>query len=137
MAAKQMIWHAFHAGSLCQYEDYDKRLVFIERNKPPHELSIRVQLMKRVVGKLPPDFVKACEVAREAWKVARETREAREIAWKALEAREAQEAAWKALKAREAAYKKHKLEIERLHVIECPDCPWDGATIFSNTEEVT
>ena len=102
---KQMVWHAYHAGSLCQYVDLEARRTQIEKIKSEHELPTRRRLMKPVVGQLPEEFVIACEVmnaARETWA------------------------------AREAAYTKHKAEIEQLHAAECPDCPWNGETIFSS-----
>ena len=37
--------------------------------------------------------------------------------------------AWKAY---DEAYRACKLEIEALHELECPNCPWDGKTIFPN-----
>lgn len=133
MSKKQFCWHAYHAGSLCQLVDIKARQEDIEHIKPEHELPTRRRLMKPVVGELPVGFVKACEkeeAAREAWEAAWET------AWKAREAREALEAVWEAAwKAWKAAYKTHKAEIERLHAKECPDCPWDGKSIFPETEE--
>ena len=133
MSKKQMVWHAFHAGSLCQMVDLEARRAEIEEIKPPNELPTRRRLMKPVIGQLPMEFVGACEAweatreaAWEAWEAAREAREA---AWGT--AREAREAAWgTAREAWEAAYTKHKAEIERLHAVECPNCPWDGESIL-------
>ena len=117
--AKQMVWHAYHAGSLCQLVNLGARQEEIEEIKPEHELPTRRRLMKSVAGELPEEFVSACEAAQAA-------RESREAAW---ESREAAREAW------EASYTKHKTEIERLHAIECSDCPWDGETIFPEQTE--
>ena len=129
MSKKQMVWHAYHAGSLCQYVDLEVRQTQIEKIKPEYELPTRRRLIKPVAGKLPEKFVTACmeEAAREVAQEAAE--EAARKAWEAAEA-----AAWEAREAREAreaSYNKYLPEIRRLHAIECPDCPWDGETIFS------
>lgn len=114
---KQMVWHAYHAETLCQYVDLKARRAQIEELKPEHELPTRRRLMKPVVGELPQEFVAACEKESVT----------RKAAWEAWEAREARNVA---CAAQRASYIKHKAEIERLHAIECPDCPWDGKTIF-------
>lgn len=135
MSEKQFCWHAYHTDSLCQYVDLEARRAQIEQIKPKHELPIRRRLMRPVVGQLPPEFVAACEAAEAAARKAREAAweacEAREAVWEACEAaRKARKAAWEARKSREVCYQTHKIEIERLHTLECRDCPWDGETIF-------
>ncbi|HDY67356.1 MAG TPA: hypothetical protein ENH85_06180 [Candidatus Scalindua sp.] len=120
----QMVWHAYHAGSLCQLVNLGDRKAEIERIKPQHELPIRRRLIKPVVGQLPIIFVKACQAA---WEVREATQEAGE-AWEAQEA--AREATQEVIQERKAVYRKYKVEIEQLHAQECPDCPWDGETIF-------
>ena len=122
MSTKELCWHLYRAGSLCQFGDIEARRVEVETIKAEYELPTRRRLMKRVVGELPSEFVEACaqeEAAREIWE-AWDARKARDAAWKA----------WKAQEARNAAYSKHKVEIEALHAEECPNCPWDGETIF-------
>ncbi len=98
-------------------------------------------------------FEKAREALEPAWEAYEKAWKAFEPAWKAFEkAREAYETASKAYKpAREAfgtaskAYKTaweayetaweayetaFRTELETLHKELCPDCPWDGQTIF-------
>jgi DNA-binding transcriptional regulator PaaX len=170
MSQLQMVWHAYHAGSLCQLVDLEDRREKIERIKSKHELPTRRRLMKPVVGQLPEEFVAACwaydEARRacdEAWRAYAEARQTRakacraydEACWAYDEVRRAydevrqtwakvcraydevrrayDEACWaygEARRAYDEAYHKHLPEIERLHTEQCPDCPWDGETIF-------
>lgn len=120
---KQMVWHAYHAETLCQFVDLEARWAQIVETKPDHELPTRLRLMKPV-GELPREFVAACEKESVTRKAAWEAQTVRNPAWEAREARNV------AYTAQRASYIKHKAEIERLHAIECPDCPWDGKTIF-------
>lgn len=74
----------------------------------------------------------ACDEAEEAydeaWEACDEAQEARARAWEACaKARGAYVKAWAAC---EKAMEKYRVEIEALHAQECPDCPWDGKTIF-------
>jgi hypothetical protein len=154
MSQLQLVWHAYHADSLCQLVDLEARREEIERIKPKHELPTRRRLMKPVVGQLPEEFVAACQAWDEARRVYTEARQACDEAWRAYtearydeacqawdeawqacdEARQACDKAWRAYteayRARDEAYRKHLPEIERLHTEQCPDCPWDGETIF-------
>lgn len=143
MSKKQMTWHAYHAKSLCQLVDLEVRRVEIEAIKPEHELPTRRRLMKAVVGELPEEFVRACEVEVEAGAAAdvacevyfnmdsedKELDLAQNTWHESLNTRKI------ALDTRQAAYQTHKAEIERLHAVECPDCPWDGETIFPEEVE--
>ena len=114
MNEKQIVWHAYHAGSLCQLVDLKARQVEIEETKPECELPIRRLLMRPVIGQLPKEFITACKIETAV----------REASWEVRKA---------ARERQETSYVKHKVEIERLHAIECPGCPWDGETIFPMT----
>ncbi len=79
---------------------------------------------------------KAYDKAREANGKARE---AYDKAWEACckareangKAREAYDKAWEACgKAWEVCGMKYSKELEKLHTNLCPDCPWNGKTIF-------
>ncbi len=53
-----------------------------------------------------------------------------------IKAHSAFDTAWEAyIKAREAYNTKNKSAIEALHKELCPDCPWDGDTIFTREDE--
>ena len=93
------------------------------------------------------DYWKAEEVreAREAfWKANGAYWEADEAFWKAEgDYWEADEAFWKALREAGRAYKKagrayftkYQKELSELHAELCPDCPWDGKTIFTRKDK--
>ncbi len=92
-------------------------------------------------------YVKAREAYETAWKAYETAREAYKKAWKASTtawkayetprkafetARKAFETAWEAFEtARKAYTTAFRTELETLHKELCPNCPWDGQTIFS------
>ena len=108
-------WHVHHnifAEPLT--EPIEKRIAFIKANKPKEEVETRLRLLKPIKALLPADVVKT---------------------WEAYDkAREAGDKAWEAYVKTWEAYNKtlndHKDEIDALHREECPNCPWDGETIF-------
>ncbi len=107
-------WHCHHEV-LCEFvDDPQKRIDYIERAKPNAEVDIRLRLFQPTKGKLPPAVVKAGAACNKAWA-------AYEKAWPAFD---------KARAARDKTIKTHREELEALHAKECPDCPWDGETIF-------
>ena len=154
-------WHMHHDVLVEPLiEPIENRIRFIKENKPKCEIALRLKLLKPVKGKLPVEVVKALEAydkAREAyvkaWEAYDKAREAfvkaveayvkaleacgkaREACGKAGEAynkaREAYDKAWEAY---DKALIKNKKAIEKLHAKECPDCPWNGKSIFSKEE---
>src|SRR4030067_1149915 len=84
-------------------DDIQERIDYIKAHKPPHEVETRLRLLKPVQGALPQKLVKA-------------------------------KAAYdKAKAAYNKAYDECLPQIEALHALECPDCPWNGTTIFPET----
>ena len=126
MRKPKFYWHIHHHILVEPLtEPLKNRIAFIERNKLEHERETRLRLMQPVKGKLPDAVVKA----RKAWDKARKAYVKAREAWDG--AREACNKAWAAyLK----ALRDHKDEIEALHTKECPNCPWDGETIFPREE---
>ena len=114
-------WHVHH-DVLIEYSDnISERMEYIKKNKPPEEINIRLKLLKKVKGVLP----KACQDAYKArWEADKAWQEADKACW------EAYKACQEAYKACQEAYKAWQDEIEALHKLECPNCPWDGTTIF-------
>ena len=153
----QFYWHIHH-DILCEplTEPIENRIDYIKTQKSEAERELRLRLLKPVKGKLPVKFVKAWEAwvkAWEAWVKAREAYDkageaydkageayvkAREAYFKAGEARdkawEARDKAWEAYDKAWEAYVKAgeacKKDIKKLHKKECPNCPWDGRSIF-------
>ena len=99
-------WHVHHDRLLEPLtEPIGNRIAYIKANKSKHEVETRLRLLKPVKGRLPWEVVKTREAYGKAW-----------------------EAYGKAVL-------DHKDEIEALHREECPNCPWDGETIFPEKVE--
>ena len=127
-------WHVHHDVLVEPLtESIETRCAYIRIHKPKGEIKTRLRLLKRVRGEIPAKLVAAraaflAAVAAEsaaagaaAWSAARWA------AWLAAAESTAESAAWSAFaKAHEDAIP----EINRMHLEECPDCPWDGKTIF-------
>src|SRR3990170_2423495 len=101
MTTYKPYWHIHHKDFLLEWID------FIQAEKPKHEVEIRLRLLKPVQGALPPKLVKAGDARGKA-------EDANAKDWDAYG----------------KAYDKYLPQIEALHALECPDCPWDGFTIF-------
>src|SRR3989344_4557381 len=103
-------WHVHHTVLLEWCYNYEERARYIRTNKPRNEQETRLRLFKPVQGRLPEAVVKA----RQAYDEAYQTRD-------------------KAYQAFDKALKDNMAEIEALHAKECPNCPWNGHTIFPNS----
>ena len=138
-------WHVHHKVLLeLLTELISVRREYIKETKPKEEVPLRLKLLKVVRGKLPKEvvatgeaYLKAEEAYHKAWEAYLKAWEASDKAWEASDkAWEAYLKAWeayhKAGEASDKAYCKHYKEIEKLHRLECKDCPWDNKkqTIF-------
>ena len=81
-------------------EPIEERIAFIKDHKAKVEIETRLRLMRPVVGQLPAAYLQAWAAYKSAGAAYGGTRAATEV------------------------------EIEALHRHECPDCPWDGRSIF-------
>ncbi len=114
-------WHCHHEVLLEYCHDFPGRVDYIRRCKPTHEQKLRLRLFKPVKGELPEEVVKARQAyagARQAYDEARQAYD------------EARQACTEAIRAYEKAIAKNMPAIKELHTRECPNCPWDGKTIF-------
>ena len=101
-------WHVHHETLIEPLtEPIENRIAYIKQAKPASEVELRLRLLKPVQGELPAALNKAKAALDKA-------RAAYAKAWAAY------------VKAGAACMP----EIEALHAIECPDCPWDGTSIF-------
>ena len=145
-------WHIHHEVLLEWSDDIQERIDFIQAEKPKHEVEIRLRLLKPVQGALPPKLVKARDAylaydkAWDAfgkdWDAYVKARAAFGKDWDAfVKASVAYAKAGDAFVKAKAAFVKAKAaynkaydeclpQIEALHALECPDCPWNGTTIF-------
>ena len=97
------VWHGHHNGLISWLISIGRRKRDIREYKPKSEQPLRLKLIKRVKGKLPPTLM-------QAWKDYFNY----DKDWEAYE----------------QAYQKHLPAIKALHAKECPNCPWDGKSIF-------
>ena len=123
---KRISGFAFHCHHDELFEwvyDYDERVEFIKGNKPEKERELRLRLFQMIPSdRIPPKLLKARKAYVKAGEACVKAWEAYGKAWKAcVKAGEAYGKAW------EAYYP----EMEKLHKELCPDCPWNGKTIFS------
>src|SRR3990172_2863727 len=142
-------WHIHHEVLLEWSDDIQERIDFIQAEKPKHEVEIRLRLLKPVQGALPPKLVKAGDARDKAYDANAKARDAydkaRDAYVKAGDARDKAKAAYdkagdpfvkakaafvKAKAAYNKAYDECLPQIEALHALECPDCHWNGTTIF-------
>ena len=129
-------WHVHH-NRLCEplRESMKTRRAYIRTEKPANEIETRLRLLKGVRGEMPSKLIDAYDALSAARSAERSA--ALSAAWSAAEsaarsaARSAAvataESAWSAY---QKAYQDAMPEINRMHLEECLDCPWDGKTIF-------
>ena len=94
-------WHIHH-DTLAEFatEPIENRIAYIKAEKPTHERETRLRLLK--------------PMSAEATALLAEYEKVQQAAWAEYE--KVRQAAWEPLGA--------------IHKIECPNCPWDGKTIF-------
>jgi hypothetical protein len=105
-----LYWHVHHENLWEYCYDVKGRIEYIKKSKPKAEIKTRIRLMKPIMARLGDAkawaaYAKAgaaCDKARAAYDKAR--------------------AAWGATIKPDA--------IKIAHAKECPNCPWNGNTIF-------
>lgn len=133
-APRTYCWHMHHTSLVEQeYEPLERRIQFIKQNKPKDEIETRLCLIKRVknqrlvrrIFKYEGDYTAAYDKVVRAFEAkhpnGQHTSEEFEEKMEKL--------AVLAKKRRESAKKARPLA-EALHKKECPNCPWNGSTIF-------
>lgn len=114
----QFYWHVHHDQLLEPLTGpVEDRVKYIRTSKPEHEVTTRLRLLTPALGVLP----RTVEKAGETWfKAAEEDRANMPGAWKRL------------LNAGMVYLRvvRNNASINELHERECPNCPWDGETIF-------
>ena len=113
-----LCWHVHHSDLLCEIlrEPATVRVRYIIDHKPLNEHKVRLDRFRpvRQLNRVPCRFVEASATLSEA-----------HAAWS-----EANAALSKAKTAWSEAYSAALPLLTQLHAEECPDCPWDGKTIF-------
>ncbi len=91
-----------HHGTLFEYcHDYQERVDYIKNRKPKNEQELRLRLFKMIPDELLP----------KGWEKVDKAIGAYNKAWDAYVA-------------------KSQKELQELHARLCPDCTWNGETIF-------
>ena len=131
----EFAWHLHHdvlveplIGTL------EERVRYIEAMKPSEEQRLRLRLLKLVKGELPSEVVEASIADVEAWKVFQRAVEARGVYESSAvlgSCEEAYQTYCKTIEAYNDVLAAHRSEVEELHRQECPNCPWNGKTIFT------
>src|SRR3989344_3724405 len=114
-------WHCHHEELLEWCYSYEEREKYIRTQKPVKEIELRLHLFKPVQVNLPKEVIEAWRTCDEALRAYDEARRAYNEARRAYD---------EARRAYDEAILKNETEIEELHKKECPNCPWDGETIF-------
>ncbi len=119
-------FHCHHDTLVEWVTDYDERVKYIKENKPESEQELRLRLFKMIPpDRLPPELYKAGDDYDKALDAYNKAGDAYNKAWDACtKARPAYDKAW-------AAYLPALIA---LHKELCPNCPWDGNTIFTEKE---
>jgi len=123
-----MVWHCHHERVIEPLtETAETRIAYILSVKPIEEQALRLHLFRPTHNAA----VKAAEATHNAAVEAAWATYAAavEAAWATHNA--AVEAAWATHNAAvKAAWATHNAAVKAAHQAECPDCPWDGRTIF-------
>ena len=112
------VWWHVHHNVLCETltEPAEERRRYIRSQKPVGEVPVRLRLFRLIVGQLPEPIARVRE-ARLRLGTYRD-RVALEMAWRD----------------EILAMTHYRKEMKALHAKECPNCPWDGKTIFPITK---
>lgn len=133
-----LYWHVHHDVLIEYCYDAEERITYIESSKPPEEVETRLRLMKPVQGmlggyklldeghKLLAEGDKLLAEGGKLWAEGGKLWDEGGKLWdegdKLLAESNKLLAEWRASCT--------PGEIEALHALECPNCPWDGKTIF-------
>ena len=151
-------WHVHHEKLMEWCHSYDERAEYIRTEKSSDEQETRLRLFQPVKGNLPEEVIKAGRARDKASRAYDEAYRANDEAYRARdEARRTYDKAWltyykarrayneadraydeawqvrnEARQAYDEAVSRNMSAIEALHAEECPNCPWNGHTIFPN-----
>lgn len=142
----ELYWHVRHNVLVERCWSYKARANYIREVKPLEEQTLRLRLFKPVRGPLPEPIVRSRVVYEKAWNAYYEAsvvcdkakvEHSKETESLHLEetCEEKRAVYVEARDTYDSVLEEHHAEMEALHREECPDCPWDGKTIFPTREE--
>ena len=134
MKESGFFWHEYHDGLFGWCHSYEERATCIRTKKPKDERETRFRLFKPVKGNLPQEVIEARQAHVKAWRAFHKVCDETELVFREAERvfREAERVFREAGRVYSEAVRKNMPAIEALHEAECPDCPWNGQTIFPN-----
>jgi hypothetical protein len=140
-----LAFHCHHNKLVEFVYDLGERQQVIRDDKPEEEIELRLRLLQIIPEERLPQ--KGLDEYMRAWEVCKKTLQAY---YKAANAfyrywikeeyykYKAERDYYKAIKAynklERAYYQKNKVALEKLHKELCPDCPWNGKTIFTRKD---
>lgn len=107
-------WHGHHDVLIEWCHNFNERAKFIRNTKPASEQEVRLRLFRPVKGTLPQEVVEAQQAYNKAWQDLNRAHQDLDRAQRDLD----------------KVLNRNKAEIILLHEKECPNCPWNGQTIF-------
>lgn len=143
MNQRGLALHLSHDQPFGYCYSYNERVAYIKENKPSDEIPLRLRLFqivpeKKIPGRDSQAYVVALQATEQAawqawqtWQTRQAWGQAWQEAWKAYVV--AWQEAWQAWQ--QAYLAKFHAELEALHKEICPDCPWDGKTIFTRKDD--
>ena len=147
MESPQMYWHIHH-NVLAEFaiEPIEERIAYIKDTKPWGEIETRLRLMRPVQHKLSDPAFKEMSVAAlalrdgEAAVIKVLARRFTILEWIGVFSKS--DALNRAEKFRDIVYERYwncftdslSEELEALHKLECPNCPWSRHTIFPDEQ---
>ena len=124
-------WHGHHQNTspleLLSGTIEERRKVILA-TKPVEEQKLRLRLLQPVRGELPAALIRALATRNEAGAIYDEAAAIRNEAFTTYD--KARVIYDKALTTFDQVINACLPEILALHATECPDCPWDGESIF-------
>ena len=134
MSDLQFAWHVHHNILMEPLtESIETRRVYIETNKAPDEQVLRLRLLKPVQGEIPVAIREAGNTYSDAYHAYNSAHLIRGIAGSYYAATHRVYA--DAARGYKIVLAANMPTIEALHEKECPDCPWNGETIFPEKEK--
>jgi hypothetical protein len=119
-----VFWHVHHNRLFEYCWSKKERLEHIDIWKPECEKETRKRLLKKVVSEFPLAIVRALKAQKRAYKqYLKDSYHNTQILVDANVELDRQIA-------------KHRVFVEALHNQECPNCPWDGKTIFPKEDKI-
>ncbi len=138
MKKSGLAFHCHHNVLVEYVYDYDSGVEYIHESIPQEEQELRLKLFQLIPSDRIPGqdsvtwkaYVTAWKAYVTAWLACVTEQQDFRTAW------EYSKTAWKAnVKAGQAYVKAHKKEIEALHTELCPNCSWNGNTIFPESKK--